>query len=309
MVGKAEGRLSGAAKAGTRFVGKGIGTFGRTAGNSPVGRAVLQSRVYQLARVAGIKGIHGTVAVSRMARRAIGVPFRFFRAAADLTKQWVWKPLAFVIGLILFLQVAIAALFGGMGGSSAAVAIILDTEEHFNNPDYGAQEEMGFQQKYEQSQAEFQAQIDGITDGYAKTLNKKGDRIPYGVNGGGNPEGNQNQDYKNGVTLHFDSEKSNNLEDIVSCVAVVMQQQAEHHKEALELLDCFYKSSHTYDYTESPLYSCDTGCETIRYFCKEAENGYPSTDMKFAPYLYEELYVPDADHIVRGGQKEPGYDF
>lgn len=310
VVGKAESRLSGAAKAGTRFVGKGIGTFGRIVGNSPVGRAVLQSRAYQLARVVGIKGIRGTVTASRMARRAVGVPFRFFGAAADLTKQWIWKPVAIVIGFIFFLQVAIAALFGGMGGSSAVAAIILDTEEHFNNPDYKALEEMGFQQKYEQSQAEFQAQIDGITDGYAKTLNKKGDRIPYGVNGGNNPEGNQNQDYKNGVTLHFDSEKSNNLEDILSCVAVVMQQQqADHHEEALELLDCFYKSSHTYDYTESLLYSCDSGCETARYFCNEAENGYPSTDMKFAPYLYEELYVPDEGHMCEVDKRNPDMAF
>ncbi len=298
LLGTIENQLSGAAKAGTRFIGKGMGAFGRKVGNSRIGRAAINSRAYELARAAGTKGIYGMTVASRTVRGSAAAPFRFFGAAADLTKRWVLKPAAIVIGFVFFLQAAIAALFGGMGGSSAAAVIMLDTEEHFNNPDYETPEEMGFQQRYEQSQAEFQARIDGITDGYAKTLNKKGEQIPYGVNGANNPEGNQNQDYKNGVTLHFDSEKSNNLEDILSCVAVVMQQeQADYHKEALELLDCFYRSSHTYDYTEGPLYGCDSGCETARYFCNEARNGYPGTEMKFAPYLYGELHIPDESHM------------
>lgn len=310
VLGKMESQLSGAAKAGTRFLGKGMGAFGRRLGNSRIGKAVVNSRVYRSAGAAGTKGVRGMAAASRMARRAGAAPFRFFGAAADLTKQWVLKPAAVVIGVIFFLQAAIATLFGGMGGSSVAAVIILDTEEHFNNPAYGTPEEMGFQQRYEQSQAQFQAQIDGITGGYAKTLNKKGERIPYGVNGANNPEGNQNQDYKNGVTLRFDSEKSNNLEDILSCVAVVMQQQqADYHKEALELLDCFYKSSHTYDYTESPLYGCDSGCETVQYFCNEAQNGYPGTEMRFAPYLYEEPCVPDENHRCEVDRRIPGAAF
>jgi len=304
LIGTVESELSGAAKAGTRFIGKGMGAFGRKFGNSWMGKAVINSRIYQLARTAGRKGIYGMSVASRTVGRGAAAPFRFFGAASDLTKQWILKPVAIMIGTVFFMQVAIAALFGGMGNSSAAAVIVLDTEEHFNNPNYKIPEEMGFQQRYEQSQAEFQAQIDGITDGYAKTLNKKGEQIPYGVNGANNPEGNQNQDYKNGVTLHFDSEKSNNLEDILSCVAVVMQQQqADHHKEALELLDCFYKSSHTYDYIEGPLYGCDSGCETVHYLCNEAKNDYPSTEMRFAPYLYEELYVPDENYMCEVDRK------
>ena len=154
----------------------------------------MNSRVYQLSRAVSKRGVRGMAAVGRMTRRAGGAPFRFFGAAADLTKQWVLKPAAIVIGVIFFLQAAIAALFGGMGGSSAVAAIILDTEEHFNNPDYKALEEMGFQQKYEQSQAEFQAQIEEEKAAAVADAQEKGERIPYGVNGANNPEGNQNQD-------------------------------------------------------------------------------------------------------------------
>lgn len=297
MAGKVENGLSAAVKSGAGFLGKGMGLAGRALGNTRLGRAVTRSYVYRIARTLGPKGAHGIALASRMAGRAGAVPFRFLGTAVDVTKQWVLKPAAVFIGLFLFVQLALAAVFGGMGGSSAAAVIMLDTKEHFNYPDFTTRSEMGLQQRYEQSQAEFQAQIDGITGGYAKTLNKKGEQIPYGVNGANNREGNQNEDYRNGVTLHFDSEKSNNLEDILSCVAVVMQQQqADHHKEALELADCFYKSSHTYDYTEGPLYSCDSGCETTHYFCKEVKSGYQSTEMRFGPYLYEELYVPDVNH-------------
>ncbi|MCC4906682.1 hypothetical protein LMG01_25120, partial [Salmonella enterica subsp. enterica serovar Typhimurium] len=89
----------------------------------------------------------------------------------------------------------LAAAFGGMGGASVVTVTVFDTPEHFNNPDYITPEEMGFQQRYEQAQVRFQSQIDGIIHGYAKTLNKKGNQIPYGVNGANNQEDCRNDDY------------------------------------------------------------------------------------------------------------------
>lgn len=265
--------------------------------STKAGAAIAQSPVYRGIKVAGKKTFHGFRQAKHIAYATTDVIFRSSGAAFDSVKQWMLKPAAIFIGLIVFLQLILAAAFGGMGGASVVTVTVFDTPEHFNNPDYITPEEMGFQQRYEQAQVRFQSQIDGIIHGYAKTLNKKGNQIPYGVNGANNQEDCRNDDYVSGVTMHFDSEKSNNLEDILSCVAVIMQQkQAEHHAEALELVDCFYQSSHTYDYMESPLYSCDSGCEITRYFCNEAENGYVSTEMKFAPYLYEKLFVPEESH-------------
>ena len=306
VLGKMEEQMWKAAKSGTQFFGRGLQAAGRALGRTRIGGKIAGSRAFQAAGTLGKRGIRTAGAVGRMAGRVGAAPFHLFGMMTDAAKRWVLRPAAIVIGGVFFIQLAIASIFGGMGSSLAAGVIMLDTEKHFDNPDFKAPEEMGFQQRYEQSQAEFQAQIDGITSGYAKTLNKKGERIRYGVNGADNPQGNQNGDYKNGVTLRFDSEKSNNLEDILCCVAVVMeQQQADHHKEALELEDCFYKSSHTYDYTESSLYRCDSGCETTRYFCSEARNGYPSTEMRFAPYLYETPLIPDEIHECEVDRQNP----
>lgn len=278
--------------------------------STKAGTAIARSPVYRGIKAAGKKTFHGFCQAKHIAYATTDVIFRSSGAAFDSVKQWLLKPAAIFIGLIVFLQLILAAVFGGMGGASVVTVTVFDTPEHFNNPNYTTPEEMGFQQRYEQAQVKFQSWIDGIINGYAKTLNKKGQQIPYGVNGENNQEGCKNDDYVSGVTMHFDSEKSNNLEDILSCVAVIMQQkQAEHHAEALELVDCFYQSSHTYDYTESPLYSCDSGCEITRYFCNEAENGYASTEMKFAPYLYEELSVPEESHQCEVDRENPEMKF
>lgn len=301
-------RLSaGAVGAGAGRMGRRIHAVGERMASTAVGRAVTGSRAYQSARMAVYRIMGGTGRMGRMtgrmAHRAASAPFRLFSRAAEAAGQWVVRPAMLAIGLVFFLQLAVAAISGGLGGSSAVTVAVLDTPEHFDNPGYTHPEEMGFQQRYEQSQAEFQAQIDGIIDGYAQTLDKKGRKIRYGVNSVDSPDGDV--DHVNGVTLHFDTEKSDNLEDILSCMAVVMQQQqADHHKEALELVDCFYKSSHTYDHRESPLYDCTHGCGTTTYHCNESQNGYPSTDMRFAPYLHEELYVPDRDHTCEVDREE-----
>ena len=282
----------------------------RTWRSTKTGKAITQSRVYRGIKAAGRKTFHGFRQAGHIVRTTSDAFFRSSGAAFDSVKQWLIKPAAIFIGFIVFLQLILAAVFGGMGGASVVTVTVFDTPEHFNNPDYTIPEEMGFQQRYEQAQVRFQSQIDGIINGYAKTLNKKGRQIPYGVNGANNQEGCQNDDYVSGVTMEFDAEKSNNLEEILSCVAVIMQQkQAEYHAEALELVDCFYQSSHTYDYTESPLYSCASGCEITSYFCNEAEEGYPSTEMKFAPYLHGDLFVPEESNQCEVDRENPEMKF
>lgn len=294
---RVENQAAKAAQSGARLLGQQIERLGNSLASTKAGNRIKNSPIYQISKEAGRKTFREISMINHTMYKVSVLPMRFLNAGVDFTKKWVFKPIGVGIGIILFIQLAIAAFMGGIAGSSAAAILVFDTEEHFNNPDYVNSEEMGFQQRYEQSQAEFQAQIDGIINGCAKTLNKKGQRIFYGVNGANNRNENQNNDYVSGVTMRFDLEKNNNLEDILSCVSVIMRQkQSNYHKEALELLDCFYRSSHTYDYMESPLYSCDSGCESVRYFCNEAKENYLSTEMKFAPYLKEKLYLPDREH-------------
>ena len=306
----AERKAVSAVVSGARQLGRPVNALETALKSTKAWTVIHKSRVYQRMNVTRKKALYGFKKTRHITRKTRDTVFAFPGRMMDSIKTGILKPALIFIGVIVFFQLAIAAIFGGLGGNSAVGVAVIDTPEHFNNPNYTSLEEMGFQQRYEQAQTKFQSQIDGIIGGYAKTLNKKGQQIPYGVNGANNLEGSQNEDYISGVTMQFDLDNSNNLEDILSCIAVVMQQkQAEHHAEALELLDCFYQSSHTYDYTESPLYSCDSGCEVTAYFCNEAEEEYPSTELKFVPYLYEELIIPDKDHECEVDRKDSEMKF
>lgn len=305
-----ERKVVSAVVSGARQLGKPVNVLETALKSTRTWTVIQKSRIYQGMNVTGKKVLYGVKKTRCITRKKRDAVFAFPGRMMDFIKAGIVKPALIFIGIIVFFQLAIAAIFGGLGGNSAVGVAVIDTPEYFNNPNYTNPEEMGFQQRYEQAQTKFQSQIDGIIGGYAKTLNKKGQQIPYGVNGANNTEGNENEDYVSGVSMKFDLNNSNNLEDILSCIAVVMQQkQAEHHAEALELLDCFYQSSHTYDYTESPLYSCDSGCEVTAYFCNEAKKEYPSTELKFSPYLYEELIIPDKDHECEVDRKNPEMKF
>ena len=310
VVQSAERKAVSAVVSGARQLRKPVDVLETALKSTKAGMFIGKSHSYQKMKVAGKKVFHGVKKTSHITRKAANTMFALPGRMVDSIKTWMVKPAVLFIGFVVFFQLAIAAIFGGLGGNSAVSVTVLDSPQHFNHPNFTSPEEMGFQQRYEQAQAKFQAQIDGIIGGYAKTLNKKGQQIHYGINGANNPEGSQNEDYVSGVTMQFDSDNSNNLEDILSCIAVIMQQkQAEHHAEALELLDCFYQSSHTYDYTESPLYSCYSGCEVTPYFCNEVKEGYSSTEMKFAPFLYEELSIPDKDHECEVNRENPEMKF
>jgi hypothetical protein len=295
------------------WTGRGLAYAGNRFASTKIGGALVKSPVGQGIKIgAGYarKGLGYAGKGLKIAGNAVMTPVRGIAKVMDVAKKHIIRPLICIVGGYLILISLITAIFGGSGGSSAIVVAILDDPVHFTNPGYTSPEEMGFQQQYEASQTAFQNQIDSIINGYAKTLNKKGQQIHYGVNGSANAEGNVNSDYKNGVTLNYDSEQSNNLEEILCAMTVIMQQgQSDHHKEALELEDALYKSSHTYDYEESSLYRCSSGCETTHYFCNEAKNGYLSTEMKYSPYLYEALYVPDENHECEVDRKTEGMTF
>lgn len=223
----------------------------------------------------------------------LAAPFRFIGKVLDVIKKKILLPIAVILGVYLLLMIIIV-FFGTVISTGSASILILDTKEHFKE----------FQTKYDSSDAAFIAQVDDIINGFAQTLNKKGQQVKYGVNGALNGEGNINNDYSKGVTVHYTYDGaetegiSSNIEDCLSVMAIIMQQKQEvHHTEALELMEALYKSSHTYNYTESALYPCNSGCETTLYYCNECNPSeglkYWSTDMRFGPWLMNgELYKP-----------------
>lgn len=225
----------------------------------------------------------------------LATPFRFIGKLIDIVKKKVLLPVAVFLGVYMLLMIIIAGI-GAVISNSMVTILILDAPEHFKD----------FQSKYDSCDSAFISQVDGIINGFAQTLNKKGQQIKYGVNGALNSGGNTSDDYNKGVTVHYTYDGaetegiSSNIEDCLSVMTVIMQQKQEaHHIEALELMEALYKSSHTYNFTESALYPCNSGCETTLYYCNEitptAEQGlkYWSTDMKFLPWLMNgELYKP-----------------
>lgn len=234
------------------------------------------------------------------AGHAVMAPFRAAGRGADAVKSVAVK-FALAIGALLAVESVIVLLTSGSGGGGGAVVTtILDSDENFQD----------FQRRYDENETAFQNQIEGIVNGTSQTLNKKGQPVHYGVLGAANESGSENDDFRNGVTMDYDGSVSNNLEDILSAMTVVMQQtQNQYHAEAMELLDAMYKSTHTYSYEESPLYPCESGCEISSYFCNEAKIMYPSTDLRFSPWLFEDLYVPDADHECEVCREVDGMTF
>ena len=233
-------------------------------------------------------GGNGIRNIGRGIKKVTLAPFKTASAVTNVVKKKLLMPVVLVVGglcLIIFLG---AGLFGA-GGSASTVprTVILDSEENLAD----------LQAQYTESEATFMAQVDSIINGFASTLNKKGNQIHYGVNGGANEgEGNVNSDYENGVTLNFyrsgqlsnfESSSSSNIEDLLCVLAVIMGQSQEiNHIQALELMDALYKTTHTYDYQESALYPCASGCETTHYNCNEYKLDFPNSDLRFHPWKY-----------------------
>lgn len=265
-------------------VGKGVKQLTLKIAQSKVGQSAIGRGLAKGGKKAA-KLLRKTTGALKGAVHISMAPLRGLGKATDFLTKKLLLPVALALGAIILVQMLLI-FFGGTDMGSSVTTIILDTPENFQK----------YQAQYQTSEAAFMAQISGIINGYAKTLNKKGSQIHYGVNGAANAEGNTNDDYKNGVFLNFDDAKSNNLEDILSVMAVIMQQESSSHPEEAKLLiDALYRSSHTYQYQESPLYPCPSGCETTHYNCNLWKQNYGESDLRFAPWLYEDIIVPTSN--------------
>lgn len=260
-------------------VGNKINSFRRRLSESKLGRAAAHVR-----------------RAERGAARVVRKPIVVTGSAVDTVKRKVVTPIVMLLGGLLIIMYLLAS-FGNVGGgvSGSILSTILSEKEQFAE----------YQTRYDSCDATFQAQVDNQVNGYASTTNLKGQQIRYGINTSSLTAGGLTTDpeYKNGVTLHYYYDGgetdgiSSNIEDCLSAMAVIMSQaQSEHHTEALELIGANYMSTHSYTVVESSLYPCTGGCEISRYYCNEAQINYPSTDLRYSPWLYGDVYVPDIAH-------------
>ena len=222
-------------------------------------------------------------------------PIRLLSQSVNFFKKKIIMPIICIFGLFMFFILIIANSGGGGGATaSSAVSVILSDKEQLEE----------FQTTYDALDSSFSSQISGIINGYAHTTNLKGEQIHFGIN--------EPDEYKNGVFQKFFYDGnatqgiSSNIGDCISCLVVMMQNnQSQHREEAKELLTALYKSTHSYSTSESALYPGTKGCRDATYFCNENKpqvdldssqvTKYWSTDLKYNPWLYGDLYSPTKD--------------
>ena len=221
-----------------RTIGSGVRSVGSKLSETKLGRSLVSSSAYRHFR---IKAAEGTAKIKQgmsFTSDLLTAPMRNTGKAIDLAKAKALKPIAIAISILLIFQIIIVATTSSSGSSGSVSFLILDTKEHFSS----------FQNAFDSYEAEFQKQIDSRKNGYADRTNEKGNRIKYGTK------------YKNGVKLTYDSVTTNNIDDLLTVMAVHMDQsQEEDHERALSVFHDLYHASHTFSYTESPLYYC-SGC-------------------------------------------------
>lgn len=230
-------------------------------------------------------------------------PLNFVRNIRDKALQSLAKLLAPIKAILIKIAIPVGIALAAVAAIAAVIMIMGSVLSVFfgdeSAKENGKDPYQVFQDKYDECDTQFLAEIDTLINGYATTLNKKGEQIKYGVNGASNPETNVNGDYKEGVTLTYATGVSSNIEDILSCLAIIMnQEQGLHMDEALALEEALYKSSHFYQYFESALYQCQSGCTTTHYRCWEDKLNYSESDLKFEPWKYSDVVTPTGECVV-----------
>lgn len=187
--------------------------------------------------------------------------------------------------LPVFIILIIFIVTGVLGISSADVGSVIAIMPLANQRDFD-----NYQKKYNELDDNFLKSLEEYLANYAVRRNLKGELIRYGINGQNNEEGMTNDDFYNGMYYRFitDEEhegRSSNIEDIIATMAIMMSQsQADYPDIALSVIEWLYDISHSYTYTESPLYACDSACHNIEYKCTDIYHKYSDSDIKYNPF-------------------------
>lgn len=124
---------------------------------------------------------------------------------------------------------------------------------------------------------EFEQEIKELELNYANRLNKRGDKIHYGVNGKENSDMMINDDYVNGIeSIKYIKGKSenrpdgdSNFIDMITFLSVALGSDIDRYTEE-ELKDIFtdlFKLTHTFSGNSTELYPCEHGCGFCKYYC------------------------------------------
>ena len=189
------------------------------------------------------------------------------------------------IGIFLLLMLITAAIASGGANNSAIAGVFLDSEEHLKD----------FQARFDSLEGQFEQSINNIVNGYAQTTDLQGKKIKYGVQ-------SEASSHRGVMYSFYDfagnpTSVSSNIEDIMSCLAVVMQQDMQaHHQEALELMDAFYHSSHQFNYAESAMYACDNGDKVTDASGTVLKND-DGTDKTTVTFNCADAYKDDVDGL------------
>ncbi len=149
---------------------------------------------------------------------------------------------------------------------------------------------------------EFEYQIKEMEIGYANKLNKRGEKIYYGVNGKSNIEEMINEDYVNGIESIVwqkngadRKDGESNFSDMITVLTTAMQTDIDRYDENIdELFTKLFWATHTFTGTSTDLYPCEHGCAYVKYYCGDdlcqgrddgVILGHFNTDLKYDPFL------------------------
>ena len=124
---------------------------------------------------------------------------------------------------------------------------------------------------------EFENEIKEMQMNYANRLNKRGEKIRYGVNGQENDDEISNDDYVNGLeNIKYIKGKGQDREDgesnfidMIAVLSAALGADIDKYSED-ELSDIFtslFKLTHTFTGESTELYPCDHGCAWSKYYC------------------------------------------
>ena len=290
-------RIVNKAGEGLRYIG---GAAGRRATNTAAGKAVKTGYKKGLKPIGtGINFI--TKPVRKVANKFLAVIGKLF---ANFRKILLFCSGGFFIIFVIMIIFMIIAL--NTGSSSTVSTVILDTPEHFQQ----------YQLIYNNLETEYQGQLDSQIAAGPSILNSKGEVIESYGNPDFAADESDGGNIRNGITVKYLDKNGNqtaastNIEDLLSIMAVVMQQSMAtdeyHYQAAQELIDAYYKSSHLYFVQESPLYPCEKGCIDITYYCNDPYSG----DLQYNLLPDIELIEPDyeEDSDTYGCKKSPVWD-
>ena len=124
---------------------------------------------------------------------------------------------------------------------------------------------------------EFEQEIKELELNYANRMNKRGDRIHYGVNGKENIDEMVNEDYVNGIeSINYVKGKANdrkdgdsNFRDMLSFLSVALGSDMDRYtdEKLVEVFTELFKLTHTFTGTSTELYPCEHGCAWCKYYC------------------------------------------